>query len=518
MVAMLAFRRWHFNDSGNSSDFFELSAEFVFRLPKASKIAPHVPSCGHRYNHQGKVQAKSIRSLVITLFIFLLIAIDTRQHKNHSSTASAFALTSTTSHRSPRTLVPVSLVLVPVTKDSTQPSRFSLRLKSSNQSIDESSSGSQTPEPDKNDNNRWASSLSAFLKRRLQSVYIRVIALQTRLLQQYLRLSRRRQRLVAMAAIVFCVGALGRVKPRPTGGEYRQPVEISYSLFLDLLELQKDHQTNGPAAGTSAGSNKAASQWALATSQLQSGKNQRMKAQVKALGADAMVPIPVMDHVRIGTDRIVYRLSRPRVIVDDLPASPDRLQSQQEGTTGISGSPSVEMTGEAVAKASPSAREAGDTVKRISSRIASSIQLLKKSSPTKQAVSAKTVKEPYMMAYTTKIAASPELMASLRSSNVPFAAMTPPKESKVAENFVRSTFLVFYFMIMWRLYQTMSSIGGGRGKDTPGKLARSSDLPLASFDDIQGIDDAKQEVMELVDVLRYPSKYAILGARAPTGL
>jgi hypothetical protein len=517
MVAMLTFRRWHFNDSGSSSDATGLNAEFIVRFPKVSKkIVSHVPS-GQR------PQAKSIRSLVITIFMFSLLTIDTRQHNNHGSTASAFVLTPTTSRRSQKTLVPVSSTFLPVV---TRPCRFSLRLQSSNQNIEESSSGSQTPEPDKNDNNRWTSSLSAFLKRWLQSVYIRVIALQTRLLQQYLRLSRRRQRLVAMAAFVFCVGALGRVKARPTGGDYRQPVEISYSLFLDLLELQKDHQTNGPAAGTSAGSSKAASQWALATSQLQSGKNQRIKAQAKALGADTMVPIPVMDHVRIGTDRIVYRLSRPRVIVDDLPATPDqsipttghRLQSQQQDTTGISGNPSVEMKGDAVAKGSPSAREAGDTVKRISSRIASGIQLLKKSSPTRQGASAKTIHEPYMMAYTTKIAASPELMESLRSSNVPFAAMTAPKESKVAENFVRSTFLVFYFMIMWRLYQTMSSIGGGRGKDTPGKLARSSDLPLASFDDIQGIDEAKQEVMELVDVLRYPSKYAILGARAPTGL
>ncbi|ACI65452.1 predicted protein, partial [Phaeodactylum tricornutum CCAP 1055/1] len=46
----------------------------------------------------------------------------------------------------------------------------------------------------------------------------------------------------------------------------------------------------------------------------------------------------------------------------------------------------------------------------------------------------------------------------------------------------------------------------------------SSDLPMASFEEIQGIDDAKLEVMELVDTLRNPEKYAILGARAPTGL
>jgi cell division protease FtsH len=74
---------------------------------------------------------------------------------------------------------------------------------------------------------------------------------------------------------------------------------------------------------------------------------------------------------------------------------------------------------------------------------------------------------------------------------------------------------IFYIWFLFRLYKTMA---GGRGSDTPGKLAKMSDLPMASFDDIQGIDGAKVEVMELVDTLRNPDKYAILGARAPTGL
>jgi len=44
------------------------------------------------------------------------------------------------------------------------------------------------------------------------------------------------------------------------------------------------------------------------------------------------------------------------------------------------------------------------------------------------------------------------------------------------------------------------------------------DQPLVNFDEIEGIDNAKFEVMELVDTLRNPQKYALLGARAPTGL
>jgi cell division protease FtsH len=69
------------------------------------------------------------------------------------------------------------------------------------------------------------------------------------------------------------------------------------------------------------------------------------------------------------------------------------------------------------------------------------------------------------------------------------------------------------------MYKTMA--GGGSSKDTPGKLARqlqSDPKSMVKFEDIEGIDDAKFEVMELVDALKNPGKYAILGARAPTGL
>ena len=65
-------------------------------------------------------------------------------------------------------------------------------------------------------------------------------------------------------------------------------------------------------------------------------------------------------------------------------------------------------------------------------------------------------------------------------------------------------------------------MAGGSGSKGTGKLFRKQTVknsePLVSFDDIEGIDKAKFEVMELVDTLKNPYKYAILGARAPTGL
>lgn len=118
--------------------------------------------------------------------------------------------------------------------------------------------------------------------------------------------------------------------------------------------------------------------------------------------------------------------------------------------------------------------------------------------------------------YTNKVAASPELIDTLHRNKIPFAAANRQRANNLAIA-ARTAILGFYMLILFRMYKTFSGNASGSG-DAPGKVANTSTLPLASFNDIQGIDDAKLEVMELVDTLRNPGKYAILGARAPTGL
>ena len=121
-----------------------------------------------------------------------------------------------------------------------------------------------------------------------------------------------------------------------------------------------------------------------------------------------------------------------------------------------------------------------------------------------------------LTAYTRKVSASPELLGHLRGNKIPFTAARQRRANSLGLA-VRTVFLGFYMLILWRMYKTFS--GNSGAGDTPGKLAStSSTLPLASFSDIQGVDNAKMEVMELVDTLRNPDKYAILGARAPKGL
>jgi ATP-dependent Zn protease len=120
---------------------------------------------------------------------------------------------------------------------------------------------------------------------------------------------------------------------------------------------------------------------------------------------------------------------------------------------------------------------------------------------------------PQRMAYTRKVSASDQLLQHLRQYDVPFSAA--PVKTNYAALSAKTFILAFYALILLRMYRTMN--GGGSG-GSPGTLATPTTTVGASFDDIEGIDGAKYEVMELVDTLRNPDKYSILGARAPTGL
>jgi cell division protease FtsH len=74
------------------------------------------------------------------------------------------------------------------------------------------------------------------------------------------------------------------------------------------------------------------------------------------------------------------------------------------------------------------------------------------------------------------------------------------------------------FLIMMFAARRMSGIGSpmsfGRSR---GKLYAQDDIGI-TFDDIAGVDEAVEEVREIVDFLKYPDKYQRLGGRIPKGV
>ena len=79
---------------------------------------------------------------------------------------------------------------------------------------------------------------------------------------------------------------------------------------------------------------------------------------------------------------------------------------------------------------------------------------------------------------------------------------------------ISALFLLFFFLMLRRLGGAGSPMSFGRSR---GRLYAQEDLGVM-FDDVAGIDEAVEEVSEVVDFLKSPDKYQKLGGRIPKGV
>lgn len=114
---------------------------------------------------------------------------------------------------------------------------------------------------------------------------------------------------------------------------------------------------------------------------------------------------------------------------------------------------------------------------------------------------------PPQVFFTRPVPAPQNLVERLHQAEVPFRA-TRPKGSGA------QLLLVAYIGVLIFLSRRMRNgmSGGSAGK------RRSDELRQTSFDEVAGIDVAKREVAEIVDMLKSPSRYATVGARIPSGV
>src|SRR5579884_61392 len=81
-------------------------------------------------------------------------------------------------------------------------------------------------------------------------------------------------------------------------------------------------------------------------------------------------------------------------------------------------------------------------------------------------------------------------------------------------------FLIFIALLVYFMRQ-MQAGAGGRGAMSFGRSRarlQGEDQVKVTFADVAGVDEAKEEVQELVDFLRDPSKFQRLGGRIPKGV
>jgi cell division protease FtsH len=82
--------------------------------------------------------------------------------------------------------------------------------------------------------------------------------------------------------------------------------------------------------------------------------------------------------------------------------------------------------------------------------------------------------------------------------------------------FLPILFLVGIFFLIMRQSQGGSNQAMSFGKSKARLF--SSNRPTVTFSDVAGVDEAKEELAEVVEFLKYPEKFASLGARIPRGV
>ena len=86
----------------------------------------------------------------------------------------------------------------------------------------------------------------------------------------------------------------------------------------------------------------------------------------------------------------------------------------------------------------------------------------------------------------------------------------------VLSAFLPVLLIIGFFYIMYRgvrgSQENVFSFGSNKGKTF------NKDFPKVTFADVAGIDEAKEELSEIVDFLKNPKKYTSMGARTPKGV
>jgi len=112
------------------------------------------------------------------------------------------------------------------------------------------------------------------------------------------------------------------------------------------------------------------------------------------------------------------------------------------------------------------------------------------------------------------------LLGELVNHQVKVIGKAPEQQSLLMSIFI-SWFPIILFIGVWMYFMRQMQGGGGRGAMTFGKSrARllGEDQVKVTFADVAGVDEAKEEVRELVDFLKDPEKFQRLGGRIPKGV
>ena len=118
-----------------------------------------------------------------------------------------------------------------------------------------------------------------------------------------------------------------------------------------------------------------------------------------------------------------------------------------------------------------------------------------------------------------------ELMPLLRKHNVEIQGAVPERQGVGTQLFIAAFPILLIIGLFWLFTRGMGGgAGGGMGGRNPMSFGKSKAKMLSedqikvTFADVAGCEESKQEVVEIVDFLKDPSKFTKLGATIPRGV
>ena len=112
-----------------------------------------------------------------------------------------------------------------------------------------------------------------------------------------------------------------------------------------------------------------------------------------------------------------------------------------------------------------------------------------------------------------------DLIKILRKKGVTISAK-PETDSPWYMNVLVSWFPMIVLIGVWIFFMRQMQSGGGKAMSFGKSRARlqSDSMKKVTFEDVAGIDEAKEELGEIIDFLREPKKFTRLGGRIPKGV